>query len=96
MLVKISDKAKAPALLGAVVLGDVHVTNPPIFIKKTLQIVRSGPVREAIDLERNHPAGVWRRTSPPPVPVVAARHPALSFQASLVAIDVVIPGRNNS
>ena len=41
------------------------------------------PVREAIDLERDHPAGVWRRTSPPPVPVVAARHPALSFQASL-------------
>ena len=43
-LVEVSDKAKAPALLSAVVLGDVHVPDPPIFVKKALQVVRCGPV----------------------------------------------------
>ena len=42
-LVEVSDKAEAPALLGAVVLRDVHVPNPPIFVKKTLQVVCSSP-----------------------------------------------------
>jgi len=51
MLVEVSDKAEAPALLGAVVLGDVHVPDPPIFVKKTLEVIRSSPVRQAIHLE---------------------------------------------
>ena len=75
-----TNEPKAPALFGAIVLGDVGVANAAVLLEETLEVLRGGPVAQAVHLEADHLGDVWRRTLPSATSVSAS----ISVRHSLV------------
>ena len=70
-----ANKSESPALLGAVILGDVGVANAAVLLEETLQVVRGGPVAQAVHLQADHLGDVRRRTlTTPSTAAVSVRH----------------------
>ena len=73
-----TDESKAPALFGAIVLGDVSVTNAAVLLEETLEVLRGGPVAQSVHLEADHLSDVRGRTLATAASVsasVSVRHP---------------------
>ena len=69
-----ADKSKAPALLGPVILGDVDVSDPPVLLKQTLEVLDGAPVAEPVHLEADHLSDVRGRPAPTTATIISARH----------------------
>ena len=76
-----ADKAKAPALLGPVILGDVDIADPAILLEQTLEVLNGAPVAEPVHLEADHLCDVRRRATSSATTIISAGH--LGFEIRL-------------
>jgi len=60
----VSHESKSSALLRIFVLGYVDIAHLAILFEQVLEILIGSPVRQVVNFQGDHPACVWRRTSP--------------------------------